>query len=33
VPRDFMAVGQGYHDFDQTSDEQVCALIAAAHDS
>ena len=31
VPRDFMAVGQGYDDFDQTSDEQVCALLGAAH--
>ena len=33
VPRDFMAVGQGYDDFDQTSDEQVCALLGAAHRS
>lgn len=31
VPRDFMAVGQGYADFGQTSDAQVCALLEAAH--
>lgn len=31
TPRDFMAVGQGYDDFGQTSDEEVCALLAAAH--
>lgn len=31
APRDFMAVGQGYDDFGQTSDEEVCALLAAAH--
>ncbi len=31
APRDFMAVGQGYHDFGQTTDEQVCALLDAAH--
>lgn len=30
VPRAFEAVGQGYHDFDQTSDEEVRALLAAA---
>jgi predicted phosphoribosyltransferase len=28
--RDFMAVGQRYDDFRQTSDEQVCALLEAA---
>lgn len=28
--RDFTAVGQGYDDFGQTSDEEVCALLAAA---
>ena len=27
---DFMAVGQGYDDFGQTTDEEVCALLAAA---
>ena len=31
APRDFMAVGQGYDDFDQTTDEEVCALLEAAH--
>ena len=31
TPRDFMAVGQGYDDFGQTSDEEVCALLDAAH--
>jgi putative phosphoribosyl transferase len=31
VPRAFAAVGQGYRNFDQTSDEEVCALLAAAH--
>jgi predicted phosphoribosyltransferase len=31
VPGDFMAVGQGYDEFTQTSDEQVCALLEAAH--
>lgn len=31
VPRDFVAVGQGYDDFRQTSDAQVCELLAAAH--
>jgi putative phosphoribosyl transferase len=33
APPGFQAVGQGYDDFDQTSDEQVCALLAAAHRS
>lgn len=28
--RGFEAVGQGYDEFSQTSDEQVCALLAAA---
>lgn len=31
VPRDFMAVGQGYDEFGQTSDEEVCALLEVAH--
>jgi putative phosphoribosyl transferase len=31
APPGFEAVGQGYADFRQTSDEQVCALLAAAH--
>lgn len=31
APPGFGAVGQGYVDFDQTSDEQVCALLQAAH--
>lgn len=31
APPDFMAVGQGYDDFGQTSDEEVCALLGAAH--
>jgi putative phosphoribosyl transferase len=31
VPRGFQAVGQGYDDFTQTPDEQVCALLEAAH--
>ncbi len=33
APPGFQAVGQGYDDFSQTSDEQVCALLAAAHRS
>jgi predicted phosphoribosyltransferase len=33
APAGFQAVGQGYHDFGQTSDEQVRALLAAAHRS
>lgn len=33
APVDFVAVGQGYDDFDQTSDEQVCELLRAAHAS
>jgi len=28
APDDFVAVGQGYRDFGQTSDEEVCALLA-----
>lgn len=28
-PFDFAAVGQGYDDFSQTTDEQVCALLEA----
>lgn len=31
APGDFMAVGEGYDDFRQTSDEEVCALLGAAH--
>lgn len=31
VPQDFMAVGQGYVDFGQTSDEEVGALLESAH--
>jgi putative phosphoribosyl transferase len=31
MPPDFMAVGQGYADFAQTSDAQVGALLEAAH--
>lgn len=31
APADFTAVGQGYDDFDQTTDEQVCELLGAAH--
>lgn len=31
APAGFRAVGQGYHDFGQTSDGQVCALLRAAH--
>lgn len=31
TPRGFMAVGQGYDDFSQTSDEEVCALLEATH--
>lgn len=31
APRDFVAVGQGYDDFGQTSDEEVCALLEVAH--
>lgn len=30
VPRDFAAVGQGYDDFAQTPDAQVCELLEAA---
>ena len=30
VPRDFTAVGQGYGDFAQTSDDEVCALLGAS---
>lgn len=30
VPRNFLAVGHGYEDFDQISDEQVCEILAAA---
>lgn len=30
APRDFMAVGQGYDDFSQTSDDEVCALLERA---
>ena len=30
MPGGFSAVGQGYRDFGQTSDEQVCALLSAA---
>lgn len=30
APAGFVAVGQGYRVFDQTSDEQVCALLEAA---
>jgi len=33
APPGFRSVGQGYDDFGQTSDEQVCALLAAAHRS
>lgn len=33
VPRHFTAVGQGYADFDQTSDAQVCALLEARRSS
>ncbi len=31
APRDFIAVGQGYDEFARTFDEEVCALLAAAH--
>ncbi len=31
APHDFVAVGQGYRDFGQTSDEEVCALLASPH--
>lgn len=31
APLGFRAVGQGYHDLNQTSDGQVRALLAAAH--
>ena len=31
TPRGFSAVGQGYDDFSQTSDEEVGALLRAAH--
>jgi len=30
TPRGFSAVGQGYDDFSQTPDEEVCALLRAA---
>ena len=30
MPRGFFAVGQGYRDFGQTSDAEVCALLEAA---
>lgn len=30
APAGFVAVGQGYRDFGQTSDEEVCALLEAA---
>ena len=30
APPDFVAVGQGYRDFGQTSDEEVCALLDQA---
>jgi putative phosphoribosyl transferase len=32
APTGFAAVGQGYDDFSQTSDAQVCALLTAAQD-
>ena len=31
APLGFQAVGQGYRDFSQTSDGEVCALLEAAH--
>lgn len=31
APFDFMAVGQGYVDFSQTSDDEVCALLESTH--
>ena len=31
APLGFVAVGQGYDDFSQTTDGQVCALLGAAH--
>lgn len=31
APPGFQAVGQGYRDFSQTSDDEVCALLEAAH--
>ena len=31
APRDFTAVGQGYDEFSQTSDAEVCALLEVAH--
>ncbi len=31
MPRGFTAVGQGYADFGQTSDAQVCALLDESH--
>jgi putative phosphoribosyl transferase len=31
APPGFIAVGQGYRDFGQTTDEEVCALLVAAH--
>ena len=31
MPRNFMAVGQGYANFGQTPDAAVCALLEAAH--
>lgn len=31
MPPNFMAVGQGYADFGQTPDAEVCALLEAAH--
>lgn len=31
APRDFVAVGQGYDEFGQTSDDEVCTLLGAAH--
>ena len=31
APWGFMAVGQGYDEFSQTSDEEVCGLLEVAH--
>jgi len=31
APQYFVAVGQGYRNFSQTSDEEVCALLERAH--
>jgi putative phosphoribosyl transferase len=31
APRDFVAVGQGYDEFGQTSDDEVCTLLDLAH--